>query len=966
MEPIGLVHSRRLDLDCVWGMKRYVLVALGLSVIGCFNGTRLASRGSKSEPSVETMELPNRLRVAVQHREQGTTAVLLTIHTGYAADPIGKEGLAHLVEHLVCGSGAEQGIEWIDAARNLGAVQVNAFTGPDQTVYHAVVPSGQLPELLRGFRRLVSDPLAKVDESLFTREQHVVKSEGWLRDDEGVPAAVWAGLGEMLFPTTHPYSHSEFGSAASVNTIGFDDVRSFVGEHYRPGNVSLALVGPVDAESRATILEFGNLRDLNQLTTVGGLAPGNHSQPITANWAKTNPEGPRLKQLDGNDDARLWFAWALPPDARHLDRYAHIIANVGRERLQFPFSDQGHPGVKDIRLTAIPGERATILLGSVRLVDGASADGVLSWVNAQVRRGLLDEIQLRKDKLFYNIDPIDASLGLARASVQAGLDNPLAKAQAITHAMYHDLDANQFLQELDELGTADPDAIRAYATTWLTSERIRGIHIVKNGRTGAPQVEPSPGQVHTGEHTKVTSAQVTAAQLERISSPPSTSKLTTGTLPNGLTYALLDWPGARSSVVYLAHDRGTADAASPAIARAMQLSLARITWLEVGPKGVDFRRNWDADSSYVVAWSGEQTVTELAKLVVQRTRDETPGWPTYAGDTPEEPRIMSPKYAESYAVLLRDHPWAESLGWVDVSNVTADEVQNHWLDVFNPKRSILIAVGEVADPRVQHAILETAGTLRATAAAEESAQVVAAPLMWTPIHELRFVAETDLTQYAEFRCLLPSDAGLVTNRLTTVAVERALRASLRTEHAIAYGVTSQFDTFRGDPAVMTIRADMPKHRVRDGFEVWEAFGSRSPSEVLGSEITGARIDSVRAATTFGLTPANAGYSLFSAWLNGEGFDNLALLPSAIAQVSDEAVLEAFTFCREHSVLTFYGDRAFLKQRWSDMLVERTLSGGDSPDPNVPADKADGLEPSPSTTSPTPATDSAPPTVPATN
>lgn len=945
-------------------MKRYVLVTLGLGLglVGCLDGMR--GRTSKPEPPVEQTDLANGLTVVMQHREQPTTAVLLTIHSGYASDPTGKEGLAHLVEHLVGAFGQDLGSGWVGAAQNLGAVHVNAYTTADETAYHAVVPSTRLPELLQIFHGLVSTPLAAVDEAVFTREQHIVKSERWLRDDQGMPAAVWAELGKMLFPETHPYSHSELGSAASVNGIGLQDVREFVGEHYRPNNISLAVVGPVSAAARVALQEFGDVADPTSRLAIGGLAPGNRHQPTTAHWAEQRLEGPKLKQLDGNDDARLWFAWALPPDPLHLDRFAQIIAHVGGDRLRYPYSE-AHPGVTDVQLETIAGEQATLLLGSARLADGTSPEGALSWVNAEVLRAVLNKLQLRKDKLFYKIDPIDASLGMARASVQTSLDYPLTKAHALTHAAYHGLDGTQFLQDVEALGTEDPDTVRAYARTWITSARMRSVHVVKNARAGATQVEPSPGQAHSSQHVDVATKEVTATQLQQLASPPSASKLTSGTLPNGLTYALLDWPGARAPVVYLGHARGPADAPSPAIGRATQLALTRHTWLEVGPKGVNFQRYWYPDSSLVIARSGEQSVAQLAKLVLQRERDETPHWPEYSGATPELPRPMRAPYAESYARLLRDHPWSQVLGEFDLSKVTTAEVQDHWLDAFNPSRSILVAVGDFADPDAQHAILEEAANLnQPDGAFEASAQVISAPLMWTPIHELRFETETDLTQYAEFRCLLPSDAGLVINRLTTTAAERALFKSLRVERAIAYSVSSRSSTFRGDPFVMTIWADMPKHRVRDAFEVWEAFDSHPPNQVLGNELAAARIDAVRTATASELTPADAGYSLLSAWINGERFDHLESLPSAVAQVRDEAILDAFTFCREHSVLTFYGDRNELQKQWSDMLIQRALSV--QPTQEAPAPAPSALEttvttaPSASTNATAPAVSSAPP------
>jgi hypothetical protein len=78
---------------------------------------------------------------------------------------------------------------------------------------------------------------------------------------------------------------------------------------------------------------------------------------------------------------------------------------------------------------------------------------------------------------------------------------------------------------------------------------------------------------------------------------------------------------------------------------------------------------------------------------------------------------------------------------------------------------------------------------------------------------------------------------------------------------------------------------------------------------------------VGAAYARQLTTQGIATALFHAWRERPPFDGVERLPSAVAVTDDQQVLETFEFCREHSVLTFYGDRDRLKSTWSKTAGE---------------------------------------------
>ncbi|HEY3237083.1 MAG TPA: insulinase family protein, partial [Polyangiaceae bacterium] len=91
-------------------------IALGAALVIALGGACL--RTAKYGPSgadvvrfdTSQRTLPSGLRVVIENdRSSGLAGVVLTVGSGAADDPPGREGLAHLVEHLVFRS-SRQGV----------------------------------------------------------------------------------------------------------------------------------------------------------------------------------------------------------------------------------------------------------------------------------------------------------------------------------------------------------------------------------------------------------------------------------------------------------------------------------------------------------------------------------------------------------------------------------------------------------------------------------------------------------------------------------------------------------------------------------------------------------------------------------------------------------------------------------------------------------------------------------------
>src|SRR5262249_1206423 len=157
------------------------------------------------------------------------------------ADPYGKEGLAHLVEHLVFHA-RFGGRSVSETLARLGATY-NAETGLDSTLYYVFAPRAALPTLLRMAEQRLWRPLEGVDREAFAVERAIVENELRQRNEPAVYGQVGAWLQSALFPRDHPYARPVGGSVASIRRLTLADAQAFVHDGgYDPRNTSLLIV----------------------------------------------------------------------------------------------------------------------------------------------------------------------------------------------------------------------------------------------------------------------------------------------------------------------------------------------------------------------------------------------------------------------------------------------------------------------------------------------------------------------------------------------------------------------------------------------------------------------------------------------------------------------------------------------------------------------------------------------------
>jgi zinc protease len=185
---------------------------------------------------------------AIEDHSSPTVAVQVWYHVGSKDDPNQRSGFAHLFEHLMFKGNEHLTPDTFERlTENIGG-ENNAFTAPDVTVYHEVVPSNYLEPVLWAEAERMSS-LAINDEN-FKSERDVVKEEYRQRIAANPYGDFSLAIDQKSFDA-HPYKRPTIGNIAELDASELPEVKAFHSTFYRPDNATLIVVGdfnPSDLE----------------------------------------------------------------------------------------------------------------------------------------------------------------------------------------------------------------------------------------------------------------------------------------------------------------------------------------------------------------------------------------------------------------------------------------------------------------------------------------------------------------------------------------------------------------------------------------------------------------------------------------------------------------------------------------------------------------------------------------------
>lgn len=501
---------------------------LVLALAGCahwaqeprFGSLRDDRRPFSFAHNIELFQVSNGLTVAtVSDGRTNLVTIDVRYKVGASADPKGRAGMAHLVEHLLFELRDHPDGPTLGDELNHIALYSNASTTWDATHYDAIVPMAALPEALALEARRMRGACDQLDEPTFARERDVVLAEGAERD--APLAATYREIMTATFGAKHPYARSLSSNELAHATR--DEVCQFITDHYGPDRAILVVTGRIPSDLGQQIgAMFGPIQS-TALKAQLGEPPANlagstshHTGPVKhpsvmvvlpyPAWGNDKVPAYRLAAalLDGALGEELpKHDWLLGADVSVIgDHWARALA-VTLEVTEAAHLDEAS---------------ALVFARSATLFDDVTADGLMR----SGRRQQLDDAR--------------------------GWDDLLDRGAWVADFLHYTDDHWFMLKEMRIAGNLNVAAVKQeFATTWTRAHS----HIAMVTPSGKDDDGRVAHAVPTGTHaTTPFRWPVDAAEADQplaVTAPTLADRVTRYDLPNGLTVELA--PDARSPIV---------------------------------------------------------------------------------------------------------------------------------------------------------------------------------------------------------------------------------------------------------------------------------------------------------------------------------------------------------------------------------------------------------------------------------
>ncbi len=164
------------------------------------------------------------------------------VGTGSVDEAPAQSGASHFLEHLLFKGTPTRTARAIAESVDAVGGDLNAFTTKEYTTFYVRVLADDQDLGLDILSDIMWSPAFRPEE--FESERQVILEEILMHADE--PAdLVHDVLASALFPG-HPLGREVLGEQVTVSAMTVDQVAAFHAEHYRPGNIVVALAGHVD------------------------------------------------------------------------------------------------------------------------------------------------------------------------------------------------------------------------------------------------------------------------------------------------------------------------------------------------------------------------------------------------------------------------------------------------------------------------------------------------------------------------------------------------------------------------------------------------------------------------------------------------------------------------------------------------------------------------------------------------
>ena len=345
-----------------------------------------------------------------------------------------------------------------------GGVGMNAETSEDSTKYFYNFPANRV-ELwfyLESARFLHPVPRQ------FYKERSVVREERRMRTESDPQGKLFE---QMLASAiiAHPYRNPPVGWASDIENLRVKDAREFFATYYVPGNITISIVGDVDAKRMKALAEeyFGRIAKRPLPTPVTTVEPVQ--------------EGPRRIEVQSPAQPIELIAYHRPDQHHQDDPIFDVVASIlSGGRTSILYRDL----VRDKRLALAAGADAT--------VPGGKYPGLFLFYLVPAQGHTPEENEKELDTLLANFQKEkvdDATLARVKTKTRAGLihqlDSNAGLAQLLAEYYVSYGDWRKLFTAIDDIEKVTADDVQRVARQYFNPDN-RTIALTYQPATAAP------------------------------------------------------------------------------------------------------------------------------------------------------------------------------------------------------------------------------------------------------------------------------------------------------------------------------------------------------------------------------------------------------------------------------------------------------------------------------------------------
>ncbi|MGO8968332.1 MAG: M16 family metallopeptidase [Myxococcaceae bacterium] len=738
---------------------------------------------------MRTLDLPSGMRIVLEvDHTRPLVGIASVVDCGAAQDPIGHEGLAHLVEHLTFRAQQQGKLQLSNLLEFQGAGDWNGFTEHDLTTYYEVGAREALSSLLHLEGARLSEPLAGIEENVFEAEREVVRNELLQRDENGLVTAAVVTLGAALYPAGHPYARSILGTEASLWSLTLADAKNFVLQCYQPRNYTVVIAGDFDPAKIGGILDGSFPARFLEAPAGGAVKPRSRLDPVaprppepssdaSIHWVKAPAESPKL-----------YIGWALP---RGFDTDGYAESFLARSLTALAMRGALEDDIVSIRPSFRNGKFGTTLTLTVLLRTGSdpkrSAAHVLHAVPALMN---LSKEWLTQTWSYALVD-------FARTA--DSFDDRLVQRAQLFHLTGDPLTSLRELQSLEKLDRGQLDNLAFY---WLNEGRARVVFLKPDD--WEPAGRTAGGSPHVFAPSDSLPMKLDPSALKTYVHGPG-FPMHTVVLDTGLEVVLVRRPGLTSSVT-VAVRSGSATATPLGVADVSD-SLSGTLSLFGAPadSGIRlFSRN-EPDATVVQAVGASENLEKTLKVTLLQltglhVADPLPQfWTRDVLPVLKEFELKSSSRADRalFENTFADSSYPRMPGVADYQKLSASDVKS-WIErAYRPANSVAIVVSDLEPSKAEELARRAFGQWKGPSAPPDAPFV--APITKTgPVRTFRVERPGAKQTELILGCAAhPKDArDALAFKLLGARLQNRLRSFARGRSGGSYSVSAEETTSR--------------------------------------------------------------------------------------------------------------------------------------------------------------------------